>query len=333
MLDRVSPLFISYYYYVFLILFLFIFIFIYFEFYIFSMTLCLLGSVICLCYKVRKLDYSYDYSVIKIENMLNLISSQMYSKVDLKELKRNGHPLFNSLKNLIASIQSKDIKIEKNTKKLHEKNMQNMRIISSISHEIKNPLSIIEASIQTIQRNPKLDSNMLHKMLANVIIYSKKITNFLDRLNISSSLEHDIIKTNFTHFDIYELAFEIIEGFKLRGYKKKMSIKGNMRNVYADRLLIEHVFNNLIHNAVKYSKSKINLEIKKDCIEIVDDGNGVLKSDMKQIIKKFYSGKNAIKSENSLGLGLFIVSEILKIHNKNIEFSNIKNGFKVKILL
>ena len=99
-----------------------------------------------------------------------------------------------------------------------------------------------------------------------------------------------------------------------------------------DRLKIGLAIQNVINNAIKYSKedTEIRIEIKqaKDSItlEIQDSGIGIPKSEAPNIFGKFYRSSNAIKNETEgSGLGLYLTRKIVLMHKGDIWFESREN--------
>jgi len=91
--------------------------------------------------------------------------------------------------------------------------------------------------------------------------------------------------------------------------------------VKADRTLIDIVLKNLIENALKYSKDTIYVSIKKGRVSVRDEGAGISSSDITKVTKKFYrSGTH--NWDNSMGLGLSIVKNILSLHGSKLEIES-----------
>jgi two-component system phosphate regulon sensor histidine kinase PhoR len=88
--------------------------------------------------------------------------------------------------------------------------------------------------------------------------------------------------------------------------------------IYVDPLLFVEAINNIINNAIKYSGTRVHIEIsiestwRKTIIRIKDDGFGISKKDQKNIFKSFIRGSNAYKSTSKgYGLGLSLVKSII----------------------
>ena len=85
--------------------------------------------------------------------------------------------------------------------------------------------------------------------------------------------------------------------------------------------MIEQVLINLISNSLKYSQKDVVLTVSNQTVTVRDFGEGIKEDSIKLITKKFY--KLDSKSNNSFGLGLFLVKKILSIHGSYLEISSL----------
>lgn len=300
-----------------------------FDFKSISLIFDMIGLLIVLGYFLRN-NQSKDCLIESTKRVLKDLKEKKFQSINFKTLKKEKNPYISELKALSEAMQKQQNRIQKRTKKLHEKNLQNTQLLASISHEIKNPLSIIQASIETIMIHKEMEEDMREKLLHRIMIYSKKINALLNKLTLSESLTHNVIAIKMDNFEIKSLCEEVIEGFNNYILKavypdKKIVLEGKNRLVFADRILIEQVLNNLIYNALKYANRQVIVQIKEKYIAVIDDGLGVEKNELANLTKKYYQGSKAKQGSHSLGLGLFIVKEIAKIHNTKVEFFTKRN--------
>jgi len=217
----------------------------------------------------------------------------------------------------IEQLKEETKRLKKENKKLKLLNDSKDELISAISHEFKNPISIINGYIETILTNdlpPDTNKKFLEKIEKN----TSRLSELIDRLYLITKLENKKVKINFTRFDICKITQELIDGFDT----KRIKLNCTETIIYADKTLIQIVIYNLISNAVKYSKKTITININ-DNFEIIDNGIGIDKKDLDLIKQKFYRiAKN--DWDNSLGLGLSIVEKILKIHKTSLQIESEK---------
>ncbi|MEO1927213.1 MAG: HAMP domain-containing sensor histidine kinase [Nautiliaceae bacterium] len=217
----------------------------------------------------------------------------------------------------LKKLQKENKKLKKENKKLKILNSSKDELISAISHEFKNPISIINGYIQTILEN-NLPKELNEKFLTKIQKNSIRLSELIDRLYLITRLENNKIKTNFLTFDLCEITKNIIESLNTN----RITLNCEKKIIYADKTLIEIVIYNLISNALKYSKDEIIININ-DNFEVIDKGKGIDKKEIELIKQKFYRiSKN--DWDNSLGLGLAIVEKILNLHKTSLKIESQK---------
>ena len=133
-------------------------------------------------------------------------------------------------------------------------------------------------------------------------------------------------------FSLSEVMSEVIEAHKDNISRKKLSIQTDINdiNIYADRLSIIEVLDNLLSNSIKYTPENGIIKIatsqhnsEKPIIEISDTGMGIPKKDVSHIFDEFFIASNNkhTGSDNS-GMGLAIVRKIIKSHRGTIQVNS-----------
>ncbi|AZV46002.1 two-component sensor histidine kinase [Nautilia sp. PV-1] len=218
----------------------------------------------------------------------------------------------------IEKLKEENRKLKKENKKLHILNSSKDELISAVSHEFKNPISIINGYIETILTN-ELPDEMNRKFLNKIQRNSLRLSELIDRLYLITRLENEKVKIKFTKFDLCAATKNIIESFNT----DRIELNCQKTPVYGDKTLIETVIYNLLSNAIKYSDDKITLNITDTYLEVIDKGKGIDEKEIELIKQKFYRiAKN--DWDNSLGLGLAIVEKILKIHKTKLQIESQK---------
>lgn len=208
--------------------------------------------------------------------------------------------------------------------------------LGNVSHELKTPLTSIQAYIETLQHsnlNEEKRLEYLQKAMKNTL----RLNEIVSDLQQIHDLETNEIGLKYQKFQILELIQESIERTEI--LRKERNIKINIKNdaikdaiVFADEERIKQVLDNLITNAVKYNIDEGKVEIgiydfnKKYIIEISDNGIGINEKEQQRIFERFY---RAEKSRNRMnggsGLGLSIVKHIIEAHNEKIFLQSTPN--------
>ena len=216
----------------------------------------------------------------------------------------------------LDEIKKENRKLKKENKKLKITNSFKDEIISAISHEFKNPISIINGYIETIL-DTDLDEKTKLKFLNKIHKNTSRLNELINRLYLITKLENRKLKPNFSVFRLDLAAKNLIDGMD-----ERVKLNTKEITIYADKDLIEIVLQNLISNALKYSKYEVIVNIDTT-VEVIDKGIGIDEKNLNLIKQKFFRiAKN--DWDNSLGLGLAIVEHILKLHNSYLQIESKK---------
>lgn len=214
-----------------------------------------------------------------------------------------------SLNELKDKLRQRSKKSLKKTAKIKLRNNQLQGILSSISHEFKNPISIINMSSQAIL-NDDLDDAKRDKFIEKTTRNSMRIVDMIDKLNLKSIQSLSLEKTS---LDLYALISnvrtELLEQYK----EREICIEKKDVWIYADSTLIRQVLINIIENALKYSQGMVEIYFVENCVFVRDYGVGIEQKDIKLVTKKYFKTKNNIHM-NSFGIGLYVAKQILKLH-------------------
>lgn len=215
-------------------------------------------------------------------------------------------------------IANKELDSQMHAKELDKKKDE---FIGLASHELKTPLTSINAYLQFLQRNLANDEKnkqLTDKALQQVGKLSSLISDLLD----VSKIESGKLPLLFQTFDIAELLKEVVEMIQYGNitHKIKLHLKVDPIFVFADKQRIEQVMINLISNAVKYSPNADNVVIslseenEEAVLAIEDFGIGIKQDHQPHIFSRFYRVEELAPYISGLGIGLYISRDIISRH-------------------
>lgn len=212
-----------------------------------------------------------------------------------------------------------------------EKNNQN-RIIASISHDIKTPLTSVIGYTDLLKNNKlskEKEEKYINKIYNKAIMMKEILEEFDDyqSCNIKETLKKENIS-------LIEIEKDIINNYKedLKDKKIKLILnnKAKKETLNIDYVKIKRIFSNIIANSVKNFNGKegiikinINKENNKINFNISDNGGGVKKEELTKIFKPLYTSDI---SRRIPGLGLSICKQIIEAHDGNIYAENNNDG-------
>ena len=250
------------------------------------------------------------------------------------------------LKKLNENFNSMIDKLKKQQDKLlmSERHLAWESVARKLAHEIKNPLTPIQLSIDRIREkylNKVNDQDNNFSDYLNTI--SKQIKDIEFLLNEFSDFAR-MPKPVFKKINLNKLISRSINLHKLseKSIKFTLSSSKDSIEIRGDEEMLNRVFINLIKNSIESInekkiknddfEGKISLDINEDrdyiYVTIIDDGVGFDKVDKRKMLTPYFTTK-----KKGTGLGLAIVTKIINDHNSTILFNSIKNGAKVEILL
>ena len=223
------------------------------------------------------------------------------------------------------------------TERLDLEKKEQHRIISSISHDIKTPLTSIIGYGDLIKEEDDLKIIKKHNnKITDKALNIKEILSTFDDYLVN--YENAPLKLN--KFIISDLVNKINNDYKLdlenNNIKLEVITKLNDEVIYIDGLKLKRIFSNLISNSIRYitSNGKITIEILKDdkdyIFKIKDNGKGVDEAILDKLFDPFYTTD---KSRKISGLGLSICKEFVELHGGNIKAKNLKKGFEIEFTI
>ena len=278
--------------------------------------------------------------------IVNLISASekistgdLNAKVPLIETDREFQKLNENFNSMIDKLNIQQEKLL-----ISERHSAWESVARKLAHEIKNPLTPIQLSIDRIREKYLKKSEDIDNRLSNYLdTITKQIKDIEHLVNEFSDFARmpkpkfkkiDLNKIVSRSLNLHELSEKSINFVLSRG-KSQSNIKG-------DEGQINRVFINLIKNSIESInekkiknvgfKGKINVDIKEDSdyiyVTVTDNGMGFNQVNKKKMITPYYTTK-----KEGTGLGLSIVTKIISDHNSTILFNSIKNGAKVEIAI
>ncbi|WP_298690411.1 HAMP domain-containing sensor histidine kinase [uncultured Sulfuricurvum sp.] len=261
------------------------------------------------------------HDIIQITQYLDQVSAKNYKAVLRPEYFREFLQISILLKNLVKKLHNRDKQKRKHTAKLRLINKQQNDVLSAISHEFKNPIAAIMGYAETLHDDLNLDVQIREKFLDKILSNTHKITLMLDRLALSVKLENNDLSIKPTTFDIAEAVHEVISVLKGKYPSRTIRFNGETKTVYADKTMIELALTNLIDNALKYSEEDVTVTLTMYTLSVSDKGIGIAPAELDKITSKFYRVQKN-RWDNSMGLGLSIVSYILKLHDSALTITS-----------
>jgi two-component system sensor histidine kinase KdpD len=205
-------------------------------------------------------------------------------------------------------------------------------LLSSISHDLRTPLSAITGAATTLLQNDiALDRQNRLELLQTIQEEADHLNRIMKNVLDMTRLESGAITVNKEWQPLEEIVGAVLNrlGERLNDHPVKVSLQGNLPLIPFDSLLLEQVFMNLFDNAIKYSPKGTPLELSASesfytvTVELADRGPGIPPGEEERIFEKFVRGRGA---GGGVGLGLAICRTIIAAHGGKIWAENREGG-------
>ena len=288
------------------------------------------------------LVYFLGYSFVKPIKILTVAAEEI-TKGNLDvEIKVNRKDEIGILSNTFNNM----------TKQIKELDTMKDSFVSSVSHELRSPLSAIDGYCDLLIEYVNKDYSKEQQLKGLQIIKQAtvRLTNFINNILDLAKMKANKLEIKKTDADITAVIEEIVSLYEpLAAQQKKRiysEIKEEIPFINMDVERIKQVVTNLVSNAMKFTKENGNVVLKafpnsegygNDYIEVwvQDDGVGIPKQQVDLVFQKFYQVKEGeFKKPKGTGLGLTIVFEIIKLHNGHVwAESDLGKGTTFKFVL
>lgn len=199
-------------------------------------------------------------------------------------------------------------------------------LLASLAHELRNPLAPIRNTIELLRL--KNHDEALTEYIDIVDHQFEYMAELITQLLDSTRFVHGKIDLSLEAVDIGAVIDQVAKAIhtlvERMGIMLTVNHPGQKAIVLADRVRIEQVMSNLLHNAVKFTPKggTIAVDIFNDgrhvTVSVKDSGAGITEDEMENIFKPFYQSERMRSENKGLGVGLDLVNKILNLHNGKI---------------
>jgi signal transduction histidine kinase/GAF domain-containing protein len=284
-------------------------------------------------YQIHYLKQSELEKMNYVVLMLHLDTEDSLDKEDSEFLNRLGDHAFLALKNIILYQE------------LHDTIQAKNEFISFISHELKNPLTVIKGYADILRKGMAGNVNEEQVDFLSTISHNvRQMSTFITDLSDQSQIETRSLRLSFESSSVHEVVNEVLQSYenkiKENSLDVQIKIPKEIHNVWCDRLRLIQILSNLVSNAIKYTHEGGRIEIgaehaintwdEQGAAEVVhfwvkDKGYGISKEDQKHLFEKFFrgTGKKIEKTPGS-GLGLKISKTLTEMMGGKIWFESVE---------
>ena len=208
--------------------------------------------------------------------------------------------------------------------------------VANVSHELRTPMTSISGFIDGILDGtiPECERNNYLKIVGDE---TKRLSRLVGSMLNMAKLESGEMRLNYRKFDIVGMAIKCVLTFEKNINKKQIDVRGldtKKIMVYADEDLIHQVLYNLVENAIKFCDEGgyigFTYELNNDefKLAVMNSGEGLEETEIPLVFERFYKSDTSRGIDKAgLGLGLYISSSIINLHQGEMSVSSKKDQY------
>ncbi|NND62829.1 MAG: response regulator [Flavobacteriaceae bacterium] len=228
-------------------------------------------------------------------------------------------------KNMLETIREAQLQAERTAK-------VKSTFLSNMSHEIRTPLNVILGLTEIIKDGDLKDETMLSKNLDGIDFSAKNLLSIVNDILDFSKIEAGKLTLQSIDFNLRKVVENLTDGFEIKAREKGLDLVTKIHEdvpdiVIGDQYRLNQVLNNLIGNAIKFTKRGaiyVDVELVSSEEEeeedinlrfsVRDTGIGITKDDLDRIFESFYQVQNS-DNAGGTGLGLAITRELIYLQD------------------
>ncbi len=225
-------------------------------------------------------------------------------------------------------------------KKLKETELARKTLVADVAHELRNPLAILRAQLESIQEDvTPIDSKTIYSLNDEVIRLSR-LVNDLQELSLA---EVGRLRLNKEFVDLGNLLKKVSSVFSASLQEKSIELVleiDNVKDIEIDPQRITQVLVNLLSNAIRHTPKggKIILSLTENhenlSVIVFNEGEKIAPEDLPFLFERFYrADKGRTREQGGTGLGLAITKGLITAHSGEVGIENLPNGVKLYFTL
>lgn len=229
----------------------------------------------------------------------------------------------------IVRERTEEIKMQ--AEEINELYQVKNRFLANISHELRTPLTLILGPVEQMLASAKKDPEK--QQLSWMYKNSQKLLKLINQLLDLSKIEAGKLTLKSSQQDLVQFAQYICSAFESLARQKNVKLLFKAQSeqlfLYFDPEKLEHIVNNLLHNALKFTeKGSVTLKVKETSqdgqafamIEVSDTGMGIHPQQLPHVFDRFFQARQEDNLANQgTGIGLALCKELVDLHSGKIE--------------
>jgi signal transduction histidine kinase len=205
--------------------------------------------------------------------------------------------------------------------------------LSIAAHELKNPLTSLLGNAQLLQRRSTHAGSQSERdqhTIATIVDQASRLNKLITTLLDVSHMDPGQLSVERKPLDLCALVGRIVADVQPTLTQHTLTLRepGKALIISGDALRLEQVVQNLLQNAIKYSPAggiitvRVEQREQMACVSVADQGIGIPQEALPRLFQRFYRAGNVDSGAGGLGIGLYVVKEIVTLHGGTVDVTS-----------
>lgn len=236
---------------------------------------------------------------------------------------------------LCNAFEEMRLELVKNNRELWRQMEERKRLNAAFSHDLRNPVTVLKGSAKILKNgllNGTLSSQSAQDSVTLIEEYAGRIETYVEAMSSVQRLEE--LQCSPKNISLEAVIKELSDSFHLltmdSGIKVEERFEKPQKDAWLDKAIVFNVAENLIANAKRFAKSKIQISLMLDAetliLSVQDDGPGFPQAILQKGAKPFLRSDESNEPGSHFGMGLYVCRLLCEKHNGSIKLQNTPIG-------
>ena len=227
----------------------------------------------------------------------------------------------------------KSLAFEKQSARLTELDRLKDRYLAVTSHEIRGPLTAIISGTDTLlRRGDRLTEDQRRQLLEMTAQQSHQLARLVEDLMVGNEMQAGEIRLNPEWVELEPTLRQALEAADSKRKAHQLEVYVQPLKAEIDPARVSQLIRNLVENAYKYTPDRTRVSVSAQLaregivLEVADDGPGIPVEKRSQLFEAFSRIEETAAGREGVGLGLFVVSQLVTSMKGRIDFASSTRG-------
>ena len=262
--------------------------------------------------------------IVHLQNVIGFLDDSLKETDRLhEEVKFHRDNLKTEVAKRTMELEDQAMKLEQALGQEKELNELQNQFVSTVSHEFRTPLTIIDAVARRVSlKGENMASDDLKNRMQTIRGATTRLSDLVEHTLDSAKLAAGNFDMTLEDLNFGAMVRDVVDRHRIIApdFQFKLQLDPEECSLEGDERLLDHVVSNLVSNAIKYSAKcpyvsvSVSLENEQVVLSVRDHGVGIPKDELPNITRRFFRASTS-KGIKGTGIGLNLVAHLIELHH------------------